>query len=230
MTELARRLRQRPDLVGVTPEAVVDAQRLAADIEELHKAQAQQDKRLAIAKRLEEEWKKHVAPAGAIQGLPPLLEKRRLEYQIPDKAFSRTCMFDKILLFQIPMWEDETYGDTRIIMPEMGQERVEESAPRGIIVSAGLQALDVLHSHGSGLGHKVLYVHLSPWRVPFMMISGHELYLIPLRVGDLVADEDTAQGLLDGSLGHVRVEGSHRYMNAAGEAAAPLPTKIARDF
>lgn len=191
---------------------------------------AAKDKRLAIAKRLEDEWKKHVSPPGALKGIPPLLEQRRLEYQIPDEAFGRACMFDKILLFQIPMWEGGVYGDTSILMPETGAERVEESAPRGVIVSAGLQALDVLHSHGSGLGHKVLYVHMSPWRVPFMMIQGHELYLIPLRVGDLVADEDTAQGLRSGELGLVRVEGGHRYMNAADEAPAPLAPKIAREF
>ncbi len=199
-------------------------------LNELKQAEAARDKRLAIAKRLEDEWKKYVAPAGALKGLPPLLEKRRLEYQIPDAAFGRACMFDKILLFQIPMWEQETFGDTRIIMSEEGAKREEESAPRGIIVSAGLQALDVLHSHGSGLGHKVLYVHMSPWRVPFMMISGHELHLIPLRVGDLVADEDTGAALLSGELGVVRVEDKHRYMNGAGEAPLPKTAKIAREF
>jgi hypothetical protein len=192
--------------------------------------QSPQDRRLAIAKKLEAEWQKHVSPPGTLKGLPPLLEARRLEYQIPDEAFGRTCMFDKILLFQIPMWEGGTYGDTSILMPETGESRVEESAPRGVIISAGLQALDILHSHGSGLGHRVLYVHMSPWRVPFMMISGHELYLIPLRVGDLVADEDTAAGLLSGELGLVRVADKHRYMNAADEAPAPLTPKIAKEF
>lgn len=187
------------------------------------------DKRLALAKRLEDEWRKHVSPAGAIKGLPPLLEQRRLEYMIPDAAFGRACMFDKVLLFQIPMWEQETYGDTRIIMPESGQERVEESAPRGIIVSAGLQALGVLYSHGSGLGHKVLYVHLTPWRVPFMMISGHELYLIPLRVGDLVADEDAGAALCSGDMELVRDGSEHKYRRD-GDLVTPKMPKIRGDF
>lgn len=213
-------IRRAPDLPGVgtmdfdarqkeaerrLAEEQANAERLLAE-----EQAKQKDRRLAIAKRLEEAWKAHVSPPGAIKGLPPLLEQRRLEYQIPDEAFGRAALFDKVMLFQIPMWEQETYGDTSILMPETGRERIEESAPRAVIVSAGLKALDVLHSHGSGLGHRVQFQHLSPWRAPFMMIAGHELYLLPMRVGDLIDDEDTAAALRSGELELVYDNG-HRY-------------------
>jgi len=129
-----------------------------------------------------------LAPPGAF-GLPPLLEQRRLEYLIPNGAFAQRAMYDRLLLWQIPYYR-ENYGDTRIIMSEQGRDRNKNEAPRGIIVSAGLQALDVLHDHGSGLGNVVKFIRLAPWRLPCDMIGGQEQYLMILRCGDLIADED----------------------------------------
>lgn len=181
--------------------------------------------RLNVARKIEGEWAKRVSPPGAL-GLPALLDERRIKYQIPDAAFARAAMLDKILLFQIPMWEGDTYGDTKIVMSQQGRKRQEEEAPRGIIISAGLEALDVLHANGCGLGHIVLFVRLSPWRVPYEMIEGHEVHLIPLRVGDLIADEDAAAAR---RRGEQRVDVSlnskgyyeHRLV---GQDGAPIPT------
>src|SRR6188508_1736958 len=122
-----------------------------------------------------------LAPPGAF-GLPPLLEQRRLEYLIPNGAFAQRAMYDRLLLWQIPYYR-ENYGDTRIIMSEQGRDRNKNEAPRGIIVSAGLQALDVLHDHGSGLGNVVKFIRLAPWRLPCDMIGGQEQYLMILRCG-----------------------------------------------
>jgi len=132
--------------------------------------------------------KKVLAEPGAF-GLPPLLEQRRLEYLIPNGAFAQRAMYDRMLLWQIPYYR-ENYGDTRIVMSEQGKDRNKNEAPRGIILSAGLQALDVLHDHGSGLGHIVKFIRLAPWRLPCDMIGGKEEYLMILRCGDLIADED----------------------------------------
>ena len=129
-----------------------------------------------------------MAPPGTF-GLPPLLEQRRLEYLIPNGAFAQRAIYDRMLLWQIPYYR-ERYGDTRIMMSEQGKERNKNEAPRGIIVSAGLQALDVLHDHGSGLGNIVKFIRLAPWRLPCDMIGGKEEYPLILRAGDLIADED----------------------------------------
>ena len=132
-----------------------------------------------------------MAPPGAL-GLPPLLEQRRLQYLIPNGAFAQRAMYDRMLLWQIPYYQ-ERYGDTRIVMPETGKSRTKNEAPRGIIVTVGLQALDVLHDHGSGLGHIVKFIRLAPWRLPCDMIAGREEELLILRCGDLIADEDLEQ-------------------------------------
>jgi hypothetical protein len=146
----------------------------------------QDDPRLQLRKEL-------MAPPGAF-GLPPLLEQRRLEYLIPNGAFFQRAMYDRILLWQIPYYL-KNYGDTQIVMPETGKDRTKAEAPRGIILTAGLQALDVLHDHGSGLGNIVKFIRLAPWRLPCDMIAGKEEYLIILRCGDLIADEDLEQKL-----------------------------------
>src|SRR6185436_13485455 len=132
--------------------------------------------------------KQALAPPGAF-GLPPLLEERRLHYAIPNGAFAQRALYDRMLVYQIPYYI-ERYGDTRILMSDEGKSRNRNEAPRGIIVSAGLPALDVLHDHGSGLGHIVKFIRLAPWRLPCDMIGGKEEELLILRCGDLIADED----------------------------------------
>ena len=111
-------------------------------------------------------------------------------------------------LWQIPINEGPTYGDSSIIIPDQGKARLSEEAPRGVIVSAGLQALDVLRSNGCDIGYIVMFVRLSPWRVPIATIAGKEQYLIPLKVGDLISVEDTAAALRTGKPIVVR-EGKH---------------------
>jgi len=132
--------------------------------------------------------KEALAPPGAF-GLPPLLEQRRLQYLIPNGAFAQRAMYDRMLLWQIPYYL-VNYGDTLIAMPETGKSRTKDEAPRGVIVTAGLQALDILHDHGSGLGNIVKFIRLAPWRLPCDMIGGKEDHLLILRCGDLIADED----------------------------------------
>lgn len=129
-----------------------------------------------------------MAPPGAF-GLPALLEERRQQYLIPNGAFAQRALYDRMLVYQIPYYVDR-YGDTRILMSDEGKSRSKNEAPRGVIVSAGLQALDVLHDHGSGLGNIVKFIRLAPWRLPCDMIAGKEEELLILRCGDLIADED----------------------------------------
>lgn len=171
---------------------------------ERHAPPPARDPRQAIAERLASVWHKHVSPPGKLGVLPPLLESRRLEHMIPDAAFKQAMLFDKILLWQVANNDGQHYAGTQILMPETGKKREDESAPRGVIVAAGLKALDTLHSHGSGLGHIVSFIRLSPWRLPITVIEGQEINAIPLRVGDLIGDEDAGAALLAGELTVVR--------------------------
>jgi hypothetical protein len=133
-------------------------------------------------------------------GLPALLDRRRLEHGIPNGAFKAHSLFDWILVWQIAQFDsvDGTYGDTRIILTEKGQAMTREEAPRGIIISAGLAALDNLRSNGVDLGHIVRFIRNAPMRIPVEMIGGRMLYGIKLKDGDVTDSEDLQEALAKG--------------------------------
>lgn len=137
-----------------------------------------------------------MSPPGAL-GLPLLIEQRRLRYGIVDSCFAVQAAYDRILVFQIePEWaQGETYGSGPIVMTETARRRSKEEAPRGVIVSAGLKALDNLSSNGMTLGHIVHFLRLHPWRLPVDLIDGIPEHLIILRDGDIVGSEDLAASL-----------------------------------
>ncbi len=170
----------------------------------LERAEAER-KRMAFKQMEDDEIAKRISPPGAL-GLPELLERRRHELKLTDAMFEQVAMFDKVLLYQFPKGDGETIPGSAsgLILSEKGKARTEQEAPRGIIVSAGLQALDELETNGSGIGHIVLFVRLSPWRVPFETVMGKDRYLIPLRTCDIIADEDAGRQLRDGQLVRAR--------------------------
>lgn len=125
--------------------------------------------------------------------LPALLEKRRKEFAIPDCCFGRVAMFDRVLVFQITEEDaDKVSPGSRLFRPESAQDRALKEAPRGVIITGGLAALDYLWANGAGLGSVINFVRLSPWRMPVGFIKGTEIQLHVMRVGDIVACEDMA--------------------------------------
>jgi hypothetical protein len=133
--------------------------------------------------------------------LPPLLEHRRTLYGITDGAFKRRALYDRIVVYQLGNFEgQETFGDTSILMPDMVKSRDKFTAPRGVIVSAGLKALDNLRSHGVDLGHVVTFVRNVPWQIESDVIDGKTEYVLILRDGDLIASEDTERLVRHGYL------------------------------
>lgn len=139
--------------------------------------------------------RKRMSPPGAL-GLPALLDERRLEYGITDGAFSRQAVFDRVFIWQIPMQKGDKFeADSLIHMPESVQQREKSRAPQGIIVSAGLKALDQLRSHGVDLGHKVLFCHAAPYHIRYDSVLGLEQHLIILLAGDIIGSEDLASNL-----------------------------------
>ena len=85
-------------------------------------------------------------------------------------------------------------------MPDTARQRNEESTPRGVIVSAGLRARDNLASNGMDIGHVVNFIRLSPFRLPYLSISGVEMCLLVMRDGDIVSSEDVPAMKLRGEL------------------------------
>lgn len=157
----------------------------------------------AVRKKLEGSdtaMREHISPAGAL-GLPELLDHRRLEYGIPDECFGAQASFGYVLVHQISQVESETYGDTSIIMPDTVKDREQKEAPRGIIVSAGLQAMDQLRSNGVDLGHIVMFSRNIPYRARMAIIDARHHHLIVLQAGDVFASEDLARQRILGKAG-----------------------------
>jgi hypothetical protein len=121
--------------------------------------------------------------------LSPLLEKRRLEYAIPDCAFRRRATFGRCLLWQFTD-DDAKFPGTSLYMPEATKARSKEEAPRGVLITAGLQDLDFLWANGMEPGSIVNWVRLSPWRMPVGFIKGTEIKLHVCRAREIVACED----------------------------------------
>lgn len=146
----------------------------------------------AIRAEVERKSAARRARMSASLGLPPLLEHRRQHYGITDGAFRRRALYDRIMAYQIGNFEgQETFGDTSILMPDTVKSRDKWTAPRAVIVSAGLKALDNLRSHGVDLGHVITFVRNAPWQIESDVIDGKTEHIVVLRDGDLVASEDT---------------------------------------
>lgn len=162
------------------------------------------------------QWVRQNQKPGAFPELPPLLEARRLEYGIPDGAFAMHAMYGRILVWQIPTDEGDTFKGTVIIKADVTKNREQFSAPKGIIVSAGLSALDCLRANGSDLGHKVAFVRLSPYTFEVDRVGrGIPQELVILQAGDLIADFDLMDSVRAGTSA-VTLEGvTHLYRDVA---------------
>ena len=137
----------------------------------------------------------HLSPAGAF-GLPEKLDARRLQYRIPDEAFKIQATFKRIFVHQIPEWSGETYGpDSKIVRTEIAQQREREQMPRGVVISAGLEAREVMYSHGIELGDVVWIIQLAVFRLPVLHIDRTPSVVLVLQVGDIVGCEDTMERL-----------------------------------
>lgn len=187
----------------------------------------------AGAERRAEKIEKHMSKPGKLKGISPILEERRLRYGIPDEAFRIQAAFKRIYVKQIEEWDGETYGpESRIIKTQITQQRGRESTPRGIIVSAGLEALDSLISHGMDVGDVVWIVQLAMFRLPVLEIDGKDEHVLVLQVGDVTGAEDTMARLRSGELSmkYDAEAGQHYYEWRGRESMRPKSPWISDEF
>jgi len=180
---------------------------MSAFNERLAKEQAEINRRAEIeAKRIEEEWKKHMSPAGALPGLSKELDEKRLKYAIPDKVFDVNASYDRILIWQI-IADDENPdlvpGSSVLYAPDGMKTRNEQETPRGVIISGGLLALDVMRSNGMRIGDTVHFCELQPYRRRVAFIDSKPYYIMTLNVGDITDNEDLRERI---RAGEVRIE------------------------
>lgn len=180
--------RQRPQEQGVYEQIV--------SMEQVHNAQVFDS--LLATERVAPIVKRRQSPKGKL-GLSDLLDARRIEYAIPDELFAEQACFDRIFAFQVRLHNRDKAGDeSKIILTQQGMQRELESAPYGIILSAGLPALDELRSNGIDVGHIVGFIREAPWRKPMAIIDGVEFYALLLRVGDITGSVDLATAIKNG--------------------------------
>lgn len=177
---------------------------------------------------LKVEFRKAQARKGHFK-IPPLLEQRRIEANIPDGFFEFQMAFDRILIFQLSQDQGETYGDTLIIKPEAVAAVQHREAPKGVLVGAGLRALDNLKSNGIDVGHVITFINNAPWHMRLGNIKGHDYYGLVMRDGDITGSEDLATNLQEGNerfeITTYQKDGlnirEHHYVDAAGFKWAP---------
>lgn len=149
--------------------------------------------RALVAQNIADDLLKSLKPKG-YYNIPMLLDDRRFDYGIPNGAFESFPAFDKVYIWQANMTERQTYAEGgTIIKPEARIAHDRAVAPRGIIVAAGLAALDSLRSSGIDLGHMVRFKKLSPFMQPIDEFNGVELTVMVIRDGDIVSSEDLAR-------------------------------------
>ena len=169
------------------------------------RAEAQEWK--AIAEKREERKvrrRQYVSPPGTL-GLEPLLDKRRVEFEIPDCVFRfAQPVYDRVFLYQLPFFEQDMYGDAKdpndpekplIVLTDTGKDIDKNTTPRGLLIAAGLTALDRLHAHGIEIGHIVNFVKYTQWRMRVGLVEGQEEHIIPMLDRDIIASEDLRQEL-----------------------------------
>jgi hypothetical protein len=189
-----------------------------------------QAQRVAVQDELMEEKKRaRVSPAGAL-GLTPLLDARRLEFSIIDAMFDAQCCYDRVYVYQIPpkgvvRRQAEAKEKGSVISLSVGwRENETDKAHRGVVVSAGLSALDHLTAHGIGLGHIVNFALFSPLR-HFPDDELPDESLVVLHAGQCTSSEDTTQMLREGELKIVRkvVDGNVRHVYQLEDGTTWLP-------
>ncbi len=188
---------------------------------------------------LEAELDKHISPAGALKIAElrsELLEKERLEKRLPDELFLQQPFNDRILVYRFSENQGKTFVPGGVIeMPDTVKEKKQNQVPRGILIAAGLGALDTLRSNGIDLGHTITLLRNVPWRIVCCDISGVEFALLVLRDGDVIGSETLQENLASGEVKiaqHVTEDGAiqHIYVDKDGKNWIPRPAWVSDDM
>lgn len=150
-----------------------------------------------------------------------LLERRVCEYQIPPWPGEAT--FARILVYRIPdkAAKRETFVEGgSIVMPETVHANEEFRSPRGVIVSAGLQAMDVLRGNGMQLGELIWMSSYTPWRFKVdTTADGKDIEFFFMQAGDVSLSEDLLEARRQGRIKVELRDGKHQL--TVDESALP---------
>jgi len=144
-----------------------------------------------------------LAPPGSLK-LPPLLEEKRLRYEMPDACFKWQASYDRCFAYQVPTEKENFHGGS-IIAPDTTRAYEERVTPKVVIVSAGLRALDNLRSNGIDIGHTVVTNQMVPYRFEVGLgVDNKMASLLIIRDGDICGSLELMQAIKDGECGIVQ--------------------------
>jgi hypothetical protein len=128
-------------------------------------------------------------PRGAMSDL---LLSRMAEFDIP--PWPGQALFERVVVFRVAdaaSASDTFIPDGRIVKATSTRDRDEIRSPRGVIVSAGLRALEILTDHGMEVGELVWLAPHLPYRFQVGMTKeGASIEFLFCNVGDIVLSED----------------------------------------
>jgi len=141
--------------------------------------------------------KAEAMPLAVRATMPPLLAERIKQHEI---VLPRgRPVFDRIFVYPLgDKDQEEKFEGTNIIKPTQSKDLY--GASRGIIVKAGIKALDILWSHGIELGHTVLVARLSPWERKYEG-KGRIHKVMVLRASEIVSSEDLENDVIEERVG-----------------------------
>lgn len=130
-----------------------------------------------------------------------LLERRVQEFNIPN--WPGVSFHENILVYQIPADTDAAEKIGSLYVPDSVRDAKSQRSPRGIIVSAGWKALDVLHSHGMELGEMIWFADYAPFRFQTQYnVDGDkkQVEFFFLNVGSIKMSEDIKGRIENGDI------------------------------
>jgi hypothetical protein len=129
-----------------------------------------------------------------------LLGKRIDEFSIP--PWPGQALFERVVVFRVPdeSAASETFiPDGRIVKVSSTRDRDEVRSPRGVVVSAGLRAMEILTDHGMQVGELVWLAPHLPYRFEVGKTKeGASIEFLFCNVGDIVLSEDLVNRVVHG--------------------------------
>ena len=201
------------------------------DITELEESEDPRAQHVAeLAKELEEDTLRQMSPKGSL-GLVKKLEEKRWQHGLIDDCFKEAAAFDRILVYQLTSSE-KTFANSGIVMPEASEKRTAQETPKGIVVTAGLSALDTLRTNGHQVGDTIKFIKQGMWRIEIGWIRQVAVHLMVLSVGDIISNEDLGQRLFKGEVKYSWSEEKqeHRFVDADGKELQPESPWVGADY
>ena len=114
-------------------------------------------------------------------------------------------VFDRIFVYPLEdKDQSEKIDGSALYKPTSAKNKL--GASRGVLVKAGIRALEQLWSHGIELGHIVLTARLSPWQREYEGKGTIHTVLV-LRASEVVSSEDLEEDILDECIGFTYIGG-----------------------